>query len=466
MSKLTSKQRKLVYLCSIFALLAVVIWLGMPATDTQGKTGGKIAQLRHEYQLGESTLGDVDPSGAAANLVLLGLRGPAVTTLHLQAMKEKETKNWAKLRSSVNSIITLQPHFKKIWRFQGWNLAYNVSAEWDDVEDRFYWVKEGIKFVKDGSRRNTKYAELSWELGRMSGSKIGESDERVFFRKFFQADPDVEAYGENNPDPDINPEGKDNYLVSRDHYLEANGREEKNGQDIMTRMIFRSYPAKAYQEYAEALQKEGFFGDKMRLAWESAFDAWTVEYGQEEIDCPSLYQASQATPRSGKLKLESDAETLATLANLNEVSEQLQREWTDRYQKMVHYSYWRRRTEVEREELTVAAHREIYAGKQLYRQGKTSARGEDGELPSEAREMLEQGMRKLEAVLKDPRFVQLQSEDEMLEEAMLAVMYWRKIYQLNGAAIPADFPLKWIWDGNQARVPSITDLWNREKRGL
>ena len=147
MSTLTSKQRKLVYLGGILAFLIPVILLGMPATDTTGDTGGKIAQLRHKYELGESTLGDVDPSGAAANLVLLGLRGPAVTTLHLQAIKEKETKNWAKLRSSVNSIITLQPHFKKIWRFQGWNLAYNVSVEWDDIEDRFYWVKEGIKFV-------------------------------------------------------------------------------------------------------------------------------------------------------------------------------------------------------------------------------------------------------------------------------------------------------------------------------
>ena len=465
MSKLTSKQRKLAYLGGIVLLLIPVITLGMPATDTQGETGGVISRLRHKHQLGESTLGDVDPSGAAANLVLLGLRGPAVTTLHLQAMKEKETKNWAKLRASVNSIITLQPHFKKIWRFQGWNLAYNVSAEWDDIEDRFYWVKEGIKFVEDGARRNTKYAELPWELGRMSGSKIGESDERVFFRKFFLKDPDTDLYNEG-PDPDINPEGKDNYLTSRDHYLTANERELINGQDIMTRMIFRSYPAKSFQEYAEALQKEGVFGDKTRLAWESAFDAWTVEYGQEDVDCQALYQASQANPRSGKLKLESDGETIANLASMNEVPELLQREWTDRYQKMVHYGYWRKRTEVEREELTFAAHKEIYAGKQLYREGKTSGRGEEGELPSEARAMLEQGMRKLEKVLKDPRFVQLQSEDEMLEEAMLAVMYWRKIYKLNGAAIPADYPLKWLWDANQPRVPAITQLWNREIRGL
>lgn len=464
MSTLTSKQRKLAYLGGIVLLLIPVIGLGMPATDTKGETGGMIAKLRQKYELGESTLGDVDPSGAAANLVLLGLRGPAVTTLWLQADREKETKNWAKLRSTVNSIITLQPHFKKIWRFQGWNLAYNVSAEWDDIEDRYYWVKEGIKFTKEGSRRNTKYAELPWELGRFTGAKIGESDEWAYFRKYFQNDPDEEMY-EGGPDPEVNPDGKDNYLTSRDHYLEANEREAVNKQDIMTKMIFRSYPAKAYQEYAEALQKEGFFGDKMRLAWESAYDAWTEEYGQEEVDCQPIFKESKATPPTGKMKLESDSETIANLSKINDVPEALQRYWTDRYQKMVNYGYWRKRTQVEREDLTVAAHREIYAGKQLYREGKTGPRGEEGELPSEARAMLEQGMRKLESVLKDPRFVGLQDEDEMTEEAMLAVMYWRKIHQQNGMAIPADYPLKWMWEGKQDRISTINDLYQRELRG-
>jgi hypothetical protein len=476
MSNLNAKQRKLVYLGGIVLLLIPVIALGMPATGKEGGTGGKLYQLRQQYELGESTLGDVDPSGTAANLVLLGLRGPAVTTLWMQAVRDKETKNWARLRSTVNSIITLQPHFKKIWRFQGWNLAYNVSAEWDAIEDRYYWVKEGINFTKDGARRNKKYAELPWELGRLTGDKIGESDEWRLFRKYFQDDPDPQY--DHGPDPTVNPEGKDNFLVARDHYLEANERELINGQNIMMRMIFRSYPAKSFQEYANVLQKEGNFQEEMRLAWESALEAWTEEYGQEEFDCEPLMGMSLADPPQGKLKLEADAETMQQLADANKLrstssdpeksaAERLnaQAYWTDRYQKMVHYNYWRKRALVEHEELTVAAHREIYRGKQLYREGKINPRGENGELPSEAREVLESGMTKLQAILRDPRFVNLQDEDEMLEEAMLAVMYWRKIHQLNGLAIPADYPLKWLWDAKQEHLSPIQELFRQESRG-
>ena len=63
--------------------------------------------MRHEYELGESTLGDIDPSSAAANLVLLGLRGIAASALHQNAIGYQERKDWGKLKSTVENYSSL-----------------------------------------------------------------------------------------------------------------------------------------------------------------------------------------------------------------------------------------------------------------------------------------------------------------------------------------------------------------------
>ena len=49
-----------------------------------------------------------------------------------------------------------------------------------------------------------------------------------------------------------------------------------------------------------------------------------------------------------------------------------------------------------------------------------------------------------------------------LEEAMLAVMYWRNIYELRGEAIPKTYPLQDIWEENQGMVPEIQMQFQRE----
>ena len=60
--------------------------------------------------------------------------------------------------ATVNLITKLQPHFLQIWTFQGWNLAYNVSVEWDAPDDKYEWIKQGIKFLRDGVAKNSQVA--------------------------------------------------------------------------------------------------------------------------------------------------------------------------------------------------------------------------------------------------------------------------------------------------------------------
>ena len=123
MNQMSSRNRKFLYMGAIILLLFPICLSGNARNGSAGESGGTIAQQRQTYKLGEATLGDVDPTSATMNLVLLGMRGIAGSVLWTQADEEKRTKNWSALESTVESLIKLQPRFMGVWKFQGWNLG-------------------------------------------------------------------------------------------------------------------------------------------------------------------------------------------------------------------------------------------------------------------------------------------------------------------------------------------------------
>jgi len=439
MNKLSSKHRKLAYVIAIIILLIPVIWLGMPSTGEEG-SGGELAQLRVQYELGESTLGDVDPSSASMNFVLLGLRGIATNLLWMDAKDYQERKEWAKLRSTVDSIILLQPHYMKVWDFQGWNLAYNVSAEWDAVEDRYFWVKEGIKFLNEGVQRNERFPELDWKIGNLHGQKVGRSDEWRLFRKFYKVDPDTERF-EGGPDPQINPERLDNYQVAKEKYLLANEKELKHKQHLQMRMLFRAAPWHAQFDYANAMQREGTFGKQRTDAWAQGFKEWTTIFGREEFMTPK-----------GAVVLEWTDDDIENLAKRDNVSEADKRHWTDRYQSTANYRFWRTRALSESEQDTIDAHKALYDGEVAF------GNAEFGK----AQEQLEKGMALYNKVLT--KYPSLMSEDLAIEEGLKAVLIWRYLYDLKGQPAPdiPDYQLKQLWMKEQGRIPGLQEDLRRD----
>jgi hypothetical protein len=465
MSNLNSRQRKVSYAVGILLLLGPIVYLGFPAEQSaapgQSSSGlGKLAQLRQEYDLGEATLGKVDPSSSAMNLVLLGLRGPAASVLHLKAIEYQEKKQWAKLRATVDSIILLQPHYVQIWKFQGWNLAYNVSREWDRVDDRFYWVKEGIKFLKLGTDRNQTIPILFHNVGEVVSSKMGISDEKKFFRVYFREDPDPKfetSPGQAGPDPAINEEGKDSYLVAHDWFVKANEKDDNDGLigvKGMTHVFFRQGPAKSLINYAETRSKEGYF-DEHQAAWDAGYRAWMEDYGRHRflgLD-DKVYT------------LVSSEEEILALAEENGITPLAQKKLWESNVKMVNFRFWRDYATVEKDAVTLALHKTFYEAKQAYIQGKgfdqfdkeTSAT-----TPSEAQLLLEAAMQKwLEAAEKFPDMFQ---DTRYIEEALLIVQYWQAVHQQNAKPIPTEYPLKAVWDGNSGQHLEMEREFLRETR--
>lgn len=443
---MNQSNRKLYYLVGIIVLYIPVIYLGRPSSPKVVSTGeedlgGYLAQMRKQYELGATELGAVDPSSATMNLLLLGLRGPAANYLWIQHEKHKEMKDWAQMEALTESIVRLQPHFIKVWKFHGHNLSYNVAAEWDQVADRFHWVKRGVKFQMRGQRINEKHPELYWDIGHVIGQKINKADEWRQYRTYFLRDPDAAVWADSEipgPDIEINPNGIDNNLVAHTWYTQAVEREDAaqyfRQQHIMAPVLFRSYPSRAKFDFALMRQKEGRFDEVTRAGWAEAYQEWVGEkFGSKD------------QPAYGGLviRLEwSNDDIKAITTDRNEIAQY--KDIVNRYQDMCNYRYWRQRALAERQSNTLEAHRAIYLAEQELKQGNTDL----------AETYALEGLTKLEKMVADyPSLL----EDETTEEGLLAHLYWRACLRTNGKEVPEEYPLKDLWmahqnEGSLARV--------------
>jgi len=275
MSEHRSFYRKITYLVLIAVLLFPISQLGAPSTLED--QGGSLAQLRSEHELGQANLGDIDPSSETIRLATLGLRGIAVSLLWNKAIEYKKKEDWTSFRATLGQLSKLQPYFISFWRYQAWNLSYNVSVELDDVRDRYHYVKRGIEFLKEGIKYNRSSPYLLADLGWFIGNKIGRADEKELYRKMFKLDDDF------HPD-DRPPELRDNWLVSKKWYQIAvsavDDLKKSLGQKNPT--TFFAKPAMAQINYSTAIEKEGTFGEKARSAWASAERLW-LDYGNRSM---------------------------------------------------------------------------------------------------------------------------------------------------------------------------------------
>lgn len=429
MNNLTSQHRKLVYLCGILILLIPIIYLGLPS-DGEAGSGGELARLRSKYELGESDLGKVDPSGAAMNLVLLGMRGVAVNLLFTEFEKQKDAKQWFEMQNTTESIVRLQPHFERVWEMNGWNLAYNTSAEWDGVNDRYYWVKMGGLFLKRGVEQNRKSTHLQYHVANIYQKKIGIADEAKFYRDFFLHDPDPKF--NNGPDPAFNPDIMDNYLVAKKEFIRACQIEdtEHRPQHILDRTLFRSMPARCQFDYAAVLQKDGKFGEETREAWQEALSDWTTKFGNEIFSVPV---GELGTPVKFDIRLEMTRDDIKREVPNPDDALRVTKV-VDQYRKMVNYYYWTTRGNCESERTTSEAHRNLYEASQKYKNQEWDA----------AKDLVFAGMTGFDEILHRPEYVELKSEDTLVEECLLGIRVWKDIHELGQLKIPAEYPLKWL----------------------
>jgi len=272
-------RRKIVYLAAIVVLLGLSSVLGRPAArnfeSDQGGRGGVLAQLREKHEFSQTQLGEIDLTGETIRLATFGLRGVGALILWEKANTYKMKKDWTNLSATLEQITHLQPNFVKVWTFQAWNIAYNVSREFDDFRQRYRYVIRGIEFLKNGIRFNRREPNLVQSVGWMIAHKIGRADERLQFRKLFQEDDDFHGSRPRKL--------RDNWLVAKGWFsaaedLVADGAPLGNA----SRTLFYNERPLAQMLYAEALEKDGNFDDWARQEWATGHEEW-IGYGDLEL---------------------------------------------------------------------------------------------------------------------------------------------------------------------------------------
>ena len=298
------QKRKIGYILGIIALLIVLAFLGTPgvigesASGEGGFRGGKLARLRYESGLSEGQLGKIDPASQTMRLATFGMRGVAAAILWEKANEFKMKKDWTNFSTTLEQIARLEPHFPKVWQFQGWNTAYNVSAEFDDFRERYHWVIKGVEYLKNGISFNENIPKLYVEVGRTISQKIGRADESRQFRRLFRED---DLYHGSRPVVE-----RDNWLCGREWYLQGERTyEEGNSIDNLAEsMLYVSAPM-CLVDYADNLEKDGIFGEKAAKAYQDALNDWVNNYGQREFRVVTWDELTRKVPESerGKLRI-------------------------------------------------------------------------------------------------------------------------------------------------------------------
>ncbi|MCX6991982.1 MAG: hypothetical protein NT011_02445 [Kiritimatiellaeota bacterium] len=155
---------------AIFLLLAALLGLWGAA-----RVHEQLWDYRARHQLlAAAPLENAPPLMAFTTVALGGFRGLIADLLWLRTIRLQQEGRVFEIAQLADWITKLEPHFTTVWAFQAWNMAYNISVLFPDAENRWRWVNNGIRLLRDeGLRYNPRNPNLYKELGWLYQHKIG-----------------------------------------------------------------------------------------------------------------------------------------------------------------------------------------------------------------------------------------------------------------------------------------------------
>src|ERR1039457_6150202 len=103
---------------------------------------------RQFVQPGQGVAAD-HPDIVLLNTLPGGLKTAGVTYLWIQSQELKDKGRDYDAMQKAGLICKLEPHFSGVWRFQAWNMAYNISVSKHTPPERWLWVYNGAKLLRD-----------------------------------------------------------------------------------------------------------------------------------------------------------------------------------------------------------------------------------------------------------------------------------------------------------------------------
>ncbi len=192
---------------------------------------------------GRPTLELSDLPSKAVTLILGGFRGPYVVYLWVRVEEEKHEKVHFDLIDRYTKIAALQSDYPEMWVFHGWNLAWNVSVQWQSMERKYQWIRRGAEFMREGHRQNPRSARILTELGRLYSEKLGKSQEAFYYRERVREE-----------------EGRSPFLIAYEWYdlaRKVNDRYDSLGRGLSEPVVY-SQACHNLSYYATALTQRAY----------------------------------------------------------------------------------------------------------------------------------------------------------------------------------------------------------------
>ncbi len=130
------------------------------------------------------------PAWVTFTTVALGsFRGILADILWLRQMDLKMQGSYFEMVQLSSWITKLQPQFAGSAVYLGWEMAYNLSVTCSNFEDRWRWIQEGTKLLRDEAMLyNPEDVTIYYDLARIYFQKYGNThdDAHLFYKnKFF-----------------------------------------------------------------------------------------------------------------------------------------------------------------------------------------------------------------------------------------------------------------------------------------
>ena len=182
----------LLFVIAAGAMLAVAAWR-IP----------KIVELRKDYELdlANPLVGqEIASELRLPTIALFTFRSLAIDYLWIRADNLKQEGQYFDALHLARLICQLQPNLSKVWDFQAWNMAYNISVSLPSCPERWHWVRAGFELLRDeGLVANPRNRSIYYSLAWIFQHKIaGVSDDCHRYYKLQMALEMTPLLGEGN----------------------------------------------------------------------------------------------------------------------------------------------------------------------------------------------------------------------------------------------------------------------------
>ena len=149
-------------------------------------------------------LKNAPPILAFSSVALGGFRGLIANALWTRVTRLQDEGRYFETLSLADWITKLQPTFSSVWTFQSWNMTYNISKQFEAPEERWRWIENGIRLLRDEALSyNPESSEVYRELAWIFQDKIGGNldAQHAFYkgqwatemRRILGSNPDLQA---------------------------------------------------------------------------------------------------------------------------------------------------------------------------------------------------------------------------------------------------------------------------------